>query len=323
MNPGRGKRSDYEPARVTIVVLSYVPNEVGYFKDRFDVMRVCIQSILKNTKKPYDLMVFDNGSCDKVVSFLKKQYELGNIEFLILSRKNIGKMSALQFMLKAAPGEIIAYCDDDVFFLPGWLDRHIQVLETYPDVGVVSGFYIKPHMKEGITTTLRFAKKPDVKMESGDLVEKEIEQHYISNMGRTWEQYQQEIKGLQDVRMSYKGVQTYVSAGHYQFVAIKERILKALPEKRVNKLMGQMRELDIAIDDLGLLRLCTTPATIRLLGNQINQEGAQFIQNFGIEIESAEESLPPKNWMIKIFQIPIIKKIAYFIYQRLFKIINA
>ncbi len=323
MNPARGKRSDYEPARVTIAVLTYVPNEVGYFKDRFDVIRVCILSIIQNTKKPYDLMVFDNGSSAKVVSFLKQQHELGNIDFLILSRKNIGKVSALQFMFKAAPGEIIAYCDDDVFFLPGWLDRHIEVIDTYPNVGVVSGFYIKNHMKEGIKTTLQFAKRPEVKMERGDLVEKEIEQHYISNMGRTWEQYHQEIKGLQDVRMTYKGIQTYASAGHYQFVAIKEQIMKALPEKGKNNLMGQMRELDTAIDDLGLLRLCTTPATVRLLGNQINQEGAQFIQEFDIDIEAVDELAPMKNWLIKIYQIPIIKKIAYFFYQRLFKIINA
>lgn len=323
MNPGRGKRSDYDPARVTIAVLTYVPNEIGYFKDRFDVMRVCIQSIIKNSKKPYDLMVFDNGSSAKVVSYLEKQHKTGNIDFLILSQKNIGKISALQFMFKAAPGEIIAYCDDDVFFLPGWIDRHLEVLDTYPDVGVVSGFYIKPHMKEGIKTTLRFAQRPEVQMEKGNLIEKEIEQHYISNMGRTWDQYHQEIKGLEDIRLTYKGVQTFASAGHYQFVAFKERILKAMPEKRKNNLMGQMRELDIAIDDLGLLRLCTTPAAVRLLGNQINQEGAQFIRDFEIDVEAIEESAPPKNWLMKIYQIPIIKKIAYFFYQRLFKIINA
>lgn len=323
MNPGRGKSSDYEPARATIAVLTYVPNAVGYFKDRFDVMRVCIESIIKNTKKPYDLMVFDNGSSTKVVNYLNQQHEKGNIDFLILSLKNIGKISALQYMFRAAPGEIIAYCDDDVFFLPGWLDRHLEVIDTYPDVGAVTGFYIKPHMKEGIKTTLQFAKRTDVKMESGDLVEKEIEQHYISNMGRTWEQYQQEIKGLEDVRMTYKGIHTYVSAGHFQFVAIKDRILKALPEKRKNNLMGQMRELDTAIDDLGLLRVCTTPATVRLLGNQINQEGVEFIRKFDIEVEAVEGSTPPKNWIMKIYQIPIIKKIAYFFYQRLFKIINA
>ena len=81
----------------------------------------------------------------------------GKIDFLILSSQNIGKIGALQVMLKAAPGEIIAYCDDDVFFLPGWLERHLEVIDTYPNVGAVTGMYIKPHMKEGISSTLKFA----------------------------------------------------------------------------------------------------------------------------------------------------------------------
>lgn len=323
MNPGRGKMSDYIPARVTAAILTYVPNDVGYFKDRFDVMRVCIESILKNTQEPFDLMVFDNGSSARVVDYLSKQRDMGNIDLLMLSSKNIGKISALQIMFKAAPGEIIAYCDDDVFFLPGWLKRHLEVIDTYPDVGAVSGMYIKPHMKEGVETTMRFAARPDVEMKKGNLVDKDLEIHYIANMGRTWEQYQKEINGLEDVRITYKGIKTYASAGHYQFVAVKDQILKAMPDKWKSNLMGQMRELDITIDQLKMLRLCTTPATVRLLGNKINQEGAEFIREFGIDIEGVEASTQMASWTVKLFQIPMIKKIAYFFYQRLFKIINA
>jgi glycosyltransferase involved in cell wall biosynthesis len=323
MNPGRGKMSEFIPARVTAAVLTYVPNDIGYFKDKFDVLRVCIESILKNTREPFNLMVFDNGSSDEVIGYLHKQLIAGNIDFLLLSSKNIGKISALQTIFKAAPGEIIAYCDDDVFFLPGWLNRHLEVIDTYPDVGAVTGMYIKPHMKEGVETVMKFADRPDVKMEKGNLVDKDLERHYIENMGRTWEQYQKEIQGLEDVRMTYKGVQTYASAGHYQFVAVKDRILEALPDKWKSNLMGQMRELDIAIDELKMLRVCTTPATVRLLGNKISKEGAEFIREFGIDIEGVEESTPMANWVVKFFRIPIIRKIAYFFYQRLFKIINA
>jgi glycosyltransferase involved in cell wall biosynthesis len=323
MNPGRGKMSDFVPARVTVAVLTYVPNDIGYFKDRFDVMHVCIESILKHTQEPYDLMIFDNGSSDKVIDYLREQHNAGNIDFLLLSSKNIGKIGALQIMYKAAPGKIIAYCDDDVFFLPGWLKRHLEVIDIYPDVGAVTGMYIKPHMKEGVEATLQFADKTDVKKEKGNLIDEDLELHYIANMGRTWEQYQKEIQGLEDVRITYKGIQTFASAGHYQFVALKDRILKALPDKWQSNLMGQMRELDIAIDDLKMLRVCTTPATVCLLGNKINQEGAEFIREFGIGIEGVEESSHMVNWAVRFFRIPIIRKIAYFFYQRLFKIINA
>jgi len=323
MNPGRGKTSDYQPARVTAAVLTFLPNDVGYFADRFDVMRVCIESLLKNTKEPFDLMVFDNGSQRKVVDYLRGLRETGDIDFLYLSAQNVGKINALQMMFRTAPGDVIAYCDDDVFFLPGWLERHLEVLDTYPNVGLVTGMYIKPHMKEGVEATMRFAQRIDVKMERGQLVDHVIEQHYIENMGRTWERYNQEVDDLEDVRITYRGIQTYASAGHYQFVAKKEKILQALPREWSQNLMGQMRELDLAVDGLDLLRLCTTPATIRLLGNQINKKGAQMIKEYGIQVEAARQEKTTADWKARLFRRPLVQKIAYFFYERLFKIINA
>ena len=88
--------------------------------------------------------------------------------------------------------------------------------------------YIKPHMKEGISATLKFAQSKGVKVERGALIEKDLEQHYIDQTGRTIEKYKEEIAGLEDVRLTYKGVQTFVSAGHYQFAAPKAAILAGI-----------------------------------------------------------------------------------------------
>jgi glycosyltransferase involved in cell wall biosynthesis len=322
MNPGRGKKSDYMPARVTVAVLTYIPNELGYFQNRLDVTLACLESIRINTSTPHDLLVFDNGSNQAAVDALLKLKNEGVIDFLVLSKTNIGKIGALQMMLNAAPGEIISYCDDDVAMLPGWLERHLQVIDTYPNVGAVTGMYIKPHMREGISSTLAFANSAGVQVERGNLVEKELEQHYIDQTGRTWEKYNEEIKGFEDVCLNYEGVQTFVSAGHYQFTSPKETILKALPSGWSGNLMGQMRDLDVAIDKLGFLRLCTTPPTLRLLGNSIDEKAATELKTIGV---NAKASLKPKadaNWKLRFYKNKWVRKIAYFIYERLFKIIN-
>ena len=57
---------------------------------------------------------------------------LSDIDYLLLAGQNIGKIGALQMIARFAPGEIIAYTDDDVFFLPGWLDTHLKIIDTYP-----------------------------------------------------------------------------------------------------------------------------------------------------------------------------------------------
>jgi hypothetical protein len=226
-------------------------------------------------------------------------------------------------MLKAVPGEIIAYCDDDVFMLPGWLERHLEVIDTYPNVGAVTGMYIKPHMKEGIASSLKFAKNPDVKAEYGTLVDRELEQHYVEQTGRSWEKYTGEISGLEDVRITYKGIQTFVSAGHYQFAAKKSVILQALPATWTGNLMGQMRELDIAIDKLGLLRLCTTPPTLRLLGNLIDQSAANELRKFGVDVKNVQQKQTRTGWKKSLLRSRLVQKVAYYFYERLFKIINS
>lgn len=87
--------------------------------------------------------------------------------------------------------------------------------------------------------------------------------------------------------------------------------------------MGQMRNLDIAIDELGLLRLCTTPPTIRLLGNQIDEQSASELRAYGVDVAGVQETKVVIGWKKKFFRLPLIQKIVYFFYERLFRIINA
>jgi len=322
MNPSRGQSTDYKPARVSLVMLTYIPNDVGYFEKRFEVMRASLESYIQNTTIPHDLIVFDNNSNPKVVEYLEAMRDHGKIDYLILSSRNIGKMGALQVAFRAAPGEIIAYSDDDVFFMPGWLERHLEILETYPKVGVVTGLYIRPHMKEGIGSVLRFTEQDGVQTRKGDLVSKDLQLHYISNTGRTWEQYEKETEGLEDIVLTYKGVDALASAGHYQFVTRKEVILQALPGIWQTQLMGKMRELDLQMDLMGYLRLCTHPATIRLLGNVIDEEMANQLKEFGYSISTNFVNEKPSTLKRKILHSPGIQRIAYYFYNRLFKIIN-
>ena len=323
MNPSRGQSTDYKPAKVSLVMLTYIPNDVGYFEKRFEVMRASLESYIQNTIIPHDLIVFDNNSNPKVVEYLEAMRDSGKIDYLILSSRNIGKMGALQIAFRAAPGEIIAYSDDDVFFMPGWLERHLEILETYPKVGMVTGLYIRPHMKEGIGSVLTFAEQDGVQMRKGDLVSKDLQLHYINNTGRTWEQYEKETEGLEDIVLTYKGVEALASAGHYQFVTRKEVILQALPGIWQTQLMGKMRELDLQIDLMGYLRLCTHPATIRLLGNVIDHDMAQQLEEFGISIDAQEVETQPDKIKGSFSRLPLVKRAAYFLYNRLFKIINS
>ncbi len=323
MNPSRGQVTGYKPARVTLAVLTYLPHDAGYFGQRFDVTRLCIESLIANTRPPFDLLVFDNGSSRQLVDYLVGLRDNGKIHYLMLSSQNIGKIGALQMIFREAPGEVVAYTDDDIFFVPGWLDVHLEILDTYPNVGMVTGLYLKDHVKESIQSTLEFAQRPEASAQRGNLIPHDWEQDYVDNTGRTWDRYQADIAGLEDILLCYHGVKAFASAGHHQFVARREVILRALPQGWSGKLMGQMREFDAAVDRLGYLRLSTAIKATHLIGNVVSERLAAEAARMGLQGIRAGEVNLPTTGIRRLLRTKTVHRFLQGLYNRLYWAINA
>jgi hypothetical protein len=322
MNPSRNRDSGLVPKRVTAAVLTHVPHGDGYFEHRLDVLRLCIESLIATAGEQVDLLVFDNASSPQVVEYLTRLKAEGCIQYLLLSSRNIGKMDALQIITRAAPGEILAYTDDDVLFLPGWLEQHLEILDTFPKAGMVTGFYIRSQMAFSVAATLAYAQQPEVRVERGSLIDRRWEQHYLDNMGRTWEKYREETTGLEDVLITYKGVSALASAGHHQFVARVDVMRQAMPQEWSGRLMGRMRELDDQVDQLGYLRLNTPEPITRLLGNVLSAENAAEAAALGLQAKAVR--VEQQNSLTRrIARLPLVNGLAHRLYRWLYRVINA
>jgi len=326
INPSRGQTLDFTPARTTIAVLVYAPHQAGYFQNRLDVTRMTIESILANTREPFDLLVFDNGSCPEMVAYLQSQFEKGDIDYLILSKRNIGKLNALKIIFQSAPGEIVAYTDDDVFHLPGWLGKHLEILDTYPNVGAVTGFYIRQRVAMSSGSTLAFANQPGVETQRGLLMPHKWEVEYLVNSGRSWERYENEVAGIEDIIVTYRGVKAWVSAHHFQMVCpktvIQEVLQEMLPEGWSDQIMGRMVEMDDVMDAEGYLRFCTREQTVRLMGNAISEEVAALAQQSGLSVQAADSGKPSKGLMHRLAQTKWIRYLLQGIVNRIYKWLN-
>jgi glycosyltransferase involved in cell wall biosynthesis len=123
-NPAKYVKTVAKPERITVAVLNYIPFISGFYAEALDVLKVCLKSTRTDAGLPFDLLVFDNGSCEEVKNYLINEQDKGRIQYLFLSEKNLGKGGAWNIMLAGAPGEIIAYADSDCLFYPGgWLNR--------------------------------------------------------------------------------------------------------------------------------------------------------------------------------------------------------
>jgi hypothetical protein len=299
VNPSRNQILSFAPPRVTVAVLVYAPHQAGYFQHRLDVTRLTLESILANTEQPYELLVFDNGSCEEMIGYLQGLYAEGKIDRLVLSRQNIGKLNALYRIAHLASGSVIAYSDDDVYHLKGWLPAHLEVLDTFPNVGAVTGFYIRQRVVMSSESTLAWAKTGAESVERGLLMPHKWEEEYMENSGRTPERYAQEVAGVEDVVVSYHGLKAWVSAHHFEVLTPKKVLLEVLeemlPEGWSDQLMGRMVEMDDRMDQKGYLRLTTYAQTMRLLGNALDPEVVEIARRDGISAKAAEMPKPVRS----------------------------
>lgn len=321
LNPARGRVSAYKPSRVTLCMITYLPEQSGYFRDRLDVIRLSLDSLIA-TAPDCDLMVFDNGSVPALVDHLRGLRDAGKIDYLLLSTRNVGKIGAFQIMFPAAPGEWIAYADDDIYFLPGWLEESLRIAEAFPRVGMVSGYYVRTQMTYGIESTLRFAGEPGVEVRRGRFLAEEWERHYVENYGRDWERHLAETAGVEDILLTRAGVQAFVSAQHMQFLAPKQALLGALPREWSGRLMGQMRELDSEVDRLGYLRLSTAQPYTRFIGNVVSPQLAAEAAARGLTARGTVRKKPrhPLRFLLRIDRV---NAWLWKLHGRLFDLLNS
>lgn len=303
-NPAKNIKTVIKPSRITVAVLNYIPNQQGYFAQSFAVLQRCLESILENTQRPYDLMLFDNGSCQEVKQYLLDLQASGRIQYLIFSEKNVGKGGGWDFIFNSAPGDIIAYSDNDAFFYADWLKESVKILETFPEVGMVTARPLRT-IPELSTNTIRWAKEtPEVKIEEGDFISYADYYEFSSTLGYSDEKLEKEYKNKKDIRLTYQGVQAFVGANHFQFVGWK-KTLQSITPFDMQKPLGQVKQLDDRLNAAGYLRLMTTKSLIQNMSNQIPENSRKAKDS------SSQEVFKVKN-------IPFIKKFLLSIHDRIF-----
>jgi len=323
INPARGKVSSYRPAKINVVLLTCIPDLQGYFQHKLDILRISLHSLRQHTNLPYDLFVFDNGSCTEVIDYLSQQKEAGMIDYLFLSRRNIGKIGALKIVFNSLPGEIIAYADDDILYYPNWLEAQLDILEKFPRAGMVSGVPVRNASRHAMKSILKLVENEGAKVSISyeRRIPDEWESDWALSTGRDVESHLQETQSHLDIVLKTNGLEAIGASNHFQFVCYKNVILQALPQDWSGKLMGHMLELDQAVDALGYLRLSTSKRYTRHLGNALSPRLMDELRSLGISIpeEAPSQHRHKKHWLLSL---PGSGRLLKAVYNRLFYILH-
>jgi hypothetical protein len=274
-NPAKFVQEVAHPARVTVVLLTHIPALEGYHAGALEVLQASLRSLLASTTPPFDLLVFDNASGPETVAFLQAEFAAGRIQYLFLSDRNLGKGGAWDILFPAAPGEIIAYADSDVYFHPGWLPAGLAVLETFPRVGMVTCRPMRT-LEELSSATADWAQaEPLARLERGQSIPWATFREHDVGLGQPEEEVRRRYEETQDQKVVFRGQSALIGAVHWQFLGFRETLRQMVPLDLPRPM--SVRKFDERLNAAGLLRLMTTEAFVRHIGNRLPPDLADAV----------------------------------------------
>ena len=266
-NPNRkAKVNGYAP--IVLAVITHLPSLEDYHEHRLNVIKASLETLRLNAgRDDFEVMVWDNGSCDKLLYWLRRSYQP---DYLI-SGPNLGKSIARSSIVRMLPDKtILGVADDDMFYYPGWLEKHLEILAVYPKVGTVSGWPVRTQFRFHNHATKLWGERLNV-IKYGKFISQQEEMDFCSSIGRDyWGMHYQYTLGDNDAALHYRGVDAYATGHHAQWMGYAGRIAPFVDYTK--EAMADERPFERAIDQAGLLRLTTRERTTRHIGNVLDEE---------------------------------------------------
>jgi hypothetical protein len=283
-NPAKMGLPAHQPARLGISLLSYIPDQEGYFSQAMEIIKYQIASLHRSTQN-FDLLVFDNHSCPQVQDELKRLLDKGLIHHLVLSKFNLGKTGAMNWMLTSMPNELICCADSDVLFRPGWFEQSLAVLECFPDVGFVTA---QPCMFDA----LKGSGNAHSRLENDNgfhisLVEvpADMEVEYLRGVDNGSAEIRAHLlKQWEVIRHADSGQEAIIGASHMQFLSRSDVIRRVLPLPANFALSREDdRQFNLRVDEQNLLQLSTCAFYVSHMGNRLDAGTLDEIHALGLD----------------------------------------
>lgn len=126
-----------------------------------------IQSVLRQTRPPEELIVVDDGSTDRTIEVAKSFKEVR-----YLRKENGGIGSARNFGVEAARGDYLAFLDSDDLWIEAKLADQLSQLESSEAQGVFGHVqeFVCPKLSAEEASKIRFESKPQAARSAGNLL---------------------------------------------------------------------------------------------------------------------------------------------------------
>lgn len=273
-NPMKYSRLTIKEAYHRIIIPVYIPSDEGYFEKSYEVLKLCINSLLQTIHDKTLITIINNNCNSDVTIYLRELLELKKIDQLVEYQENKGKVDPVVSVMKGSLESLITITDCDVLFKFGWQNAVETIFSNFPKVGMVSPLPA-PGIRHYFSSwswlfgliNLSIKRKKNNDIESLINFKKSI--------------------GLTDVTLNNfekypfvlrkKNIEAIIGAGHF-CATYNKNIIKYIPESSSGIYFNGAEELflDKPVEIGRFLRLATSKGYVFHMGNK------------------------PENWMYKV-----------------------
>lgn len=115
-----------------------------------DVIEKCIDTLFKFSSVENEVIIVDNASTDDTCNVIRGRY--GSKVLLIEPGENLGFSKGNNLALQHATGEYIFFVNPDVVFVEDIVSPMIRLLDTHPEIGVVSPRLLNADLSYQVST---------------------------------------------------------------------------------------------------------------------------------------------------------------------------
>jgi hypothetical protein len=308
-----------------IVVVVYIPNEEGFYKDSFKVFKACLDSLVYTVKDDAAITIVNNGSYDKIADLLSHYLKEKKIDTLISHNVNIGKIDAQIGAARGVREKLITLTDSDILFVKGWQEEVEKVFEYFINVGSVSPIPIRTGLLTGTSSVLK------------NIILKKIKFRYLPNP-EEFENYNRFLTSInwdleQDKNSVWpvvesNGIKAIVGSAHQVLTIDRDVLFTTSPSNPSLTLVGGDSEhnyVDVPIDKAGKLRLATYTTYAFHMGNKL-ENWMNEIQTLNEKAKKTAVKNSPNVFEKDLFNTKIgnkfyglKKRIVKFIFSILYK----
>jgi hypothetical protein len=268
-NPQKKEKKITLTTHHRIVIVVYIPNEEGFYKDSFDVFKLCLDSLVFTINSNAAITVVNNGSHKKVSDFLNIYLAEKKIDTLISHNTNIGKIDASIGAARGAREKYITLSDADILFAKGWQENVEEVFSKFENVGSVSPIPVRIALNYCTSSVFKQILFGKIKCMFISIPENFINYNkYLESIN--WGSETKDDDKWPVVEK--KGIRAVIGSGHQVLTVDRDILFKTTPSNPSLTLVGGDSEynyVDGPIDKSGMMRLSTYNNFAFHVGNKL------------------------------------------------------